>query len=218
MVKVIFNYKGSKAGIQCNIQDKIKDIFKKFVDKSGLDISKAYLLYNGNKINNNQNLNEIINEEDKKRNIMEILVNDNKGSIKEKKMKTEIVCPKCNENILIKIDEYKISLVDCKNSHEINNILLNEIENVEKIDSSKIICDICKKNSMSDVYKNEFYRCNFCKINLCPLCKSKHIINDNDLDKNNNNNNYHNIINYNDKNYICEKHDMNLKNIANFVN
>jgi len=41
---------------------------------------------------------------------------------------------------------------------------------------------------------NFIYICNKCNINLCPLCKYKH-------DKN------HNIINYNDKNYICKKHN-----------
>ena len=207
MSKIIFNYKGAEIEIQCNIQDKIKDIFKKYADKSGIDISKTYFLYNGNKINDNQNLNEKMSEVDKKRKIMKILVNDNETIIKEKKIEIkEIVCPKCNENILIKINEYKISLVKCKNNHEINNILLNEIENVEKIDLSKIICGVCMK-IMSKTFNNEFYRCNFCKINLCPLCKSKH---NNKNNINNNNNNNHNIINYNDKNYICEMHNMNF--------
>ena len=207
MSKIIFNYKGTEIEIQCNIQDKIKDIFKKYADKSGIDISKTYFLYNGNKINDNQNLNEKMSEVDKKRKIMKILVNDNETIIKEKKIEIkEIVCPKCNENILIKINEYKISLVKCKNNHEINNILLNEIENVEKIDLSKIICGVCMK-IMSKTFNNEFYRCNFCKINLCPLCKSKH---NNKNNINNNNNNNHNIINYNDKNYICEMHNMNF--------
>ena len=38
------------------------------------------------------------------------------------------------------------------------------------------------------------YRCNICKINMCPLCKIKH-------DKN------HNIINYELKDYICIDHN-----------
>ena len=40
---------------------------------------------------------------------------------------------------------------------------------------------------------NEFYICKTCNKNICPLCKSNH-------DKN------HKIINYDDKDYICEKH------------
>ena len=72
-------------------------------------------MYNGNKINDNKALKDIINEEDKRRNIMNILVNENKETIiKENIIKSrEIICPKCNENILIKIDEYKINLYNC---------------------------------------------------------------------------------------------------------
>jgi len=198
MIKAIFNYNGILTEIQCNINEKIKNIFKKYVNKIGIDISKLYFIYNGNKVNNHLNLNEIINEEDKRRKIMNILVNENNKTIIKENIITskEIICPKCYENILIKINEYKINLFNCKNSHEINNILLNEYDKIEKIDISKIICDNCKIMNKSNTYKNELYRCNICKINLCPLCKSKHI-------------NNHKIINYDNKHYICEMHDMN---------
>ena len=66
MAKVIFNYKGVEKEIQCNINDKIKEIIKRYVNKVGIDISKVYFIYNGNKIDDNLNLNEIINEEDKR--------------------------------------------------------------------------------------------------------------------------------------------------------
>jgi len=196
MVKIIFNYKGIEIEIQCDINEKIKDILKRYVNIVEVDISKLYFIYNGNIIDdNNLILNEIINEEDKKRNIMNILVNENiKTIINEKKIKSkEIICPNCNENILININEYKINLFNCKNNHQINNILLSEYEN--NMDISKIICDKCKNKNKSNIYNNEFYRCNICKINLCPLCKSNH-------------NNNHKIINYDNKNYICEIHDM----------
>ena len=48
-------------------------------------------------------------------------------------------------------------------------------------------------------YNNEFYICNTCNMKLCPLCKVKH-------------NKNHDIINYDDKNYLCKKHnDMFIK-------
>ena len=153
-------------------------------------MSKLFFIYNGNKINDNSILNEIINEEDKRRKIMNILFNENNETIiKENKIESkEIICPKCYENILIQLNEYKINLFNCRNNHNIDNILLNEYEN--NIDISKRICYNWKIKNKSNTYKNEFYRCNTCKINVCPLCKSNH----------NNNEN---------KNYICEKHDMN---------
>ena len=72
--------------------------------------------------------------------------------------------------------------------------MFKEFENIENIDISKIICNNCKINNKSNTYKNEFYICNICKINLCPLCKSNH-------------NNNHKIINYDNKYYICEMHN-----------
>ena len=44
-----------------------------------------------------------------------------------------------------------------------------------------------------NIHNNEFYICNTCNLNICPLCKIKH-------DKN------HTIIYYDDKNYIRKKH------------
>ena len=51
MAKVIFNYNDIQTEIQCNINDKIKDIIKRYEIKIGKDISKLYFIYNGNKIN-----------------------------------------------------------------------------------------------------------------------------------------------------------------------
>ena len=82
-----------------------------------------------------------------------------------------------------------MNLYNCKNNHNINNILINEFENMEKIDISKIICDNCKKKKKkkkNNAFQKEFYRCNFCKINLCRFCKSNHYKS-------------HKIVNYNNK-------------------
>ena len=77
MAEIIFNYRGIETKILCNINEKIKEVIEKYVNKVGIDISKLYFIYNGNKINDNLILNEILNEEDKRRNIMNILVNEN---------------------------------------------------------------------------------------------------------------------------------------------
>ena len=59
-------------------------------------------------------------------------------------------------------------------------------------DISQIKCDICKDRNKSNTFNYEFYICYECKI--CPLCKSKH-------------DNTHTIINYDNKNNICNKHN-----------
>ena len=90
MAEIIFNYRGIETKIQCNINEKIKEVIEKYVNKVGIDISKLYFIYNGNKINDNLILNEIFNEEDKRRNIMNILVNENNITIiKDDKIKSK---------------------------------------------------------------------------------------------------------------------------------
>ena len=102
-------------------------------------------------------------------------------------------CPSCGESILIKIDDFKIILYDCKNKHRINNILLNEYEKIQYAGYSKMKCDKCKNKNIlfNDA---DLYKCNDCKINLCPACKSNHEIT-------------HNIINYEDKKHMCFNHN-----------
>ena len=52
---------------------------------------------------------------------------------------------------------------------------------------------MCKIQNKSNAYNNRIYYCLNCNINICTICKLKH-------DKE------HKIINYDDKNYICNKH------------
>ena len=93
-----------------------------------------------------------------------------KGIIESK----EIICPKCKENCKIIINNYKIKLYDCKNNHEINNILLDEFNNTQLINELKIICNICNNKNKYKSYNKHFYLCLICKKYICPLCKSIH--------------------------------------------
>jgi len=65
LAKIKFNYKGIETEIQSNLNEKIKNIFIRYTNKAGIDISNLYYIYNGNRINdNNLYLNEIINKEE----------------------------------------------------------------------------------------------------------------------------------------------------------
>lgn len=127
---------------------------------------------------------------------MSILVYDKEemNDIKTKTKSKNIICPKCNELIKLNIDNYKINLFDCRNQHNIKNISLKDFQKSQIIDLTGIKCNVCKDKNKSITFNNEFYKCNDCKINLCPLCKSSH-------------NNSHNIINYDKINYLCGKHN-----------
>ena len=191
MSKIIFNYEGVYTTVLCEENEKMKEICKRYGNKILIDINNLYFLYNGNKINIELKLNEIINNYDKERKEVSILViNKNNTVVLNKEKKLEFpICPKCNENIILEIKDYKINLYDCKNKHNINNILINEYN--EYIDLTKIECNKCKRKQY-EIYNNEMYICNGCNIILCPLCKNNHI---------------HNMINYDMRNYICNKHN-----------
>ena len=196
MAEISFIYKGIEIKIQSNLNDKMKDIINKFILKIENNNKQKYFIYNGNQINEVLTFYQQANETDKKSKKMNIVVEDVEGTyIKEEKKKSkEIICPECEENILINIKDYKITLYECKNNHIKNKILLDEFENTQKIDISKIKCNKCFEKSLNKIYNNEFYVCNSCRINLCPICKSIH-------------NKAHNIIKYEDKNFICKKHN-----------
>ena len=196
MAKVIFNYEGINFEIPCNLNEKMKDIIKKFLIQIKCTTNNLLYLYAGNMINYEFAFNEQANDLDKNRKKMNVLVKKvevNNNTPKEIISK-DIICPKCKKNILLDFDNFKINFHECKKNHNINNISLTEFEETQKINLNNIICNICDTNNKGNTYNNKFYICCTCNKNICPLCKGIH-------DKN------HIIINYDDKNYICSKHN-----------
>ena len=194
-MEVSFCYEGLNTIIQCKENEKMKDIINRFLIKIQSNTNLFYL-YNGTKINFELTFNEQANDIDKRRKKMNIIVTKRDEDRKEfnEMISKDIICPECRENILIDIKDYKINLFGCKYNHFQQNILLNLFEESQKINLNEIICGFCQKTSKKNTHNNEFYICNTCKKNLCPLCKSVHDTN-------------HRIINYIDKNYICESHN-----------
>ena len=194
MSMITFSFNSKDIVIHCNKEDKMMDIINRFKLKSNINTDDIYFIYGGNKINTELTFYEQANIIDKERNQMNILVNTTEekpiteGLIKSK----DIICPQCKHNCLLDIKDYKIKLYDCKNSHETNNILLNDFDDKQKINENWIICKNCDQTKYK-AYNRLFYRYIECKINLCPLCKEKH-------------NKDHEIIDYNNIKYICEGH------------
>ena len=200
---VDFIYEGVTTSIQCNPNDKLKDICLNFTNKIHIDKNKVYFIYSGNLINQELTFLQSANSEDKSRNKMSILVNKTEelNTVKEVIIQSkEIICPKCFEITKLKIKDYKVKLFDCKNNHQNYNIFLNKYEDTQKIDISKIICDKCQQNK-GNIYHNKFYLCCFCKHNLCPTCKISHEHQDN-------------IIDYDLRNYICQIHNDNYNSFC----
>ena len=197
MAEIQFIYEGKNITIQCNENEKIEEIITRFLTKiNNIENKNLIYLYNGTKINKELKYKEQANEIDKNSMKMDIIVTkfEDESDKKEKIISKEIICPTCNENILLDIKDYKINLNNCKNNHEIENILLDRFEETQNIILNEIKCNICEIKNKGNTFNNEFYLCITCNKNICPLCKSKH-------DKE------HIIINYDEKNYICKNHN-----------
>ena len=192
MNQVEFDYNNEKTIIQCNATDKMKDIIKKFIIKVDTIGSKIFFLCEGRILEEEKTFNEVA----KDKNQLIVIVKeetDEKENVSTLKKSKNIICPECNENIFISIDDFKISLYECRNGHKIKDIQLNEFDKPQYIDQAKIICDICKNKNKSETYDNKFYICYSCKMNLCPLCQMNH-------------NKSHYIVDYEKKDYKCRDH------------
>ena len=141
MASIEFLYNGKKNIIQCNLNEKIKEMCQKFINKTGINKNNIYFLYDGKagtQFNENLTFEEMANTEDKKRKIMKILVMENEPEPKPKDediiKSKDIICPECGEISKMDIIDYKIILFDCKNGHKIENILLDQFENTQNVD------------------------------------------------------------------------------------
>ena len=205
MAKAEFIGNGTITIIQCNENDKLEEIIKKYCIKTEKNKEEMTFLYGGHIIDDQKTFNEIANLEDKQRKQISILINDNKTYKKKELKKSKyIICPKCKETASIDIKDYKIKIV-CKNGHIFDYLSFLDFNKNQLIDESNIICDICKNNNKGNTYNNIFYICNKCNKNICPLCNSTH-------DKK------HIRIEYEQKYFKCNIHNDNYINYCNHCN
>ena len=181
----------------------MKDIIQKFCNKIGIEKRFIFCLYSGNILNEEITLLQLTNSIKCGKKVR-ILVNkiplegnyaNNSLSTSGIKKSPQIICPEYKNMAIIKFKNYKISF-KCINNHIIKNKFLKDFEKTQMIDEPKIICDICKQKNVNNSYNNQFFICLNCQKNLCPLCNYYH-------DKN------HSIIQYQQKNFICPKHEDN---------
>ena len=196
MVSIEFQSEQIFTVIQAKPKETFKEVIDKFIQKSSINPTSIYFIANGKNINSEQTVESQMSELNKQNNKMKVLVcsliEENKEQVIVKSK--DIICPRCQKPCRIKSEDYKIKLFDCSNNHITENIKITEFNNTQKINISNIICDNCKIKNKGNASNNEFYRCLTCEKNLCLLCKSYH-------DKK------HNIIEYDNKNYICPKHN-----------
>ena len=171
MAEVIFTYEGENLTIQCNINDKIEQIIKRFLIKiKKEEKDNLFFLYSGKQIKKELTFYEQASQLDKKRSIMNIIVYNSieEVNINKEVISKDIICFICKEKCLMDIKNFKLNF-KCKNNHINNNILLNNYEKTQKVYLNEIICDICKNKNKGNTNDNKFYICNSCNKNMCPL-------------------------------------------------
>ena len=188
-IRIIFHFNRVNPSIFCDIKERFKEIRWRYFEKMNPDVRNFVLSYKGNVINEELTIEKIIDEIDKERKIMDIYAKE--MSKIDNIIIKDVICPVCCDDALIKFDNYKINLSDCKKGHKTTQILFKDFMNTQKLDLSKIICNNCK--IVNKFNNSTFFECFTCGQNLCSNCKSNH-------------NNKHDIINYEIKNYICHKH------------
>ena len=193
MSTITFLFKGGEVLIKCEKKEKMVTIIQRFCDKEKINKSNASFFFNGKILDEHITEDKIpMNDKNKKFILVDYNSNDDeKDSIMKSK---DIICPICQESAILSMDDnYKISITGCKNEHKVVHLTISEFEKSQNINLSKIICDKCKTRNMGNVFNNEFYKCNNCNMNLCPLCKKEHNLN-------------HDTIKYENKLFICDVH------------
>ena len=116
MNQVEFDYNQDKIIIQCNPDEKLKEVIKKFQTKCDDTSSKElFFLCGGKKLDEELTFSEVAKNIDKESDQINVLVKEvKKEEISSFLKKTKnIICPECKENALIALSEYKISIYDC---------------------------------------------------------------------------------------------------------
>ena len=217
MVEIEFNYLQQILILQANLNETFRTMAEIYSSEAQLNLNDLGFLSNGQLIDIEEIINNIISNVERQLNRMSILVinmrstrrtnnnninnnNRNNNNINNNInnnniiQSPEVICPICKEPCYLKVEDYKISLYGCKQGHKQDNLKLDEFVNSQKIDLTSIICGYCKKRNRAEINNKEFYKCCQCNMNLCPFCKFIH-------DKN------HDIINYDLRNYVCNKHN-----------
>ena len=205
MIGIEFIYNQQTTTIQAKLDEPLKNVINKFLQKTLLEENNVFFIANGKPINSEKTVESHMNQMNKENNKLKILAQLTEEE-EIKKVETfvkskDIICPQCHEPCIIKADNYKISLFGCIKNHKAN-IKIKDFLGTQNINISNIICEKCKVKDKGNSPNNEFYKCLTCNKNLCLLCKSVH-------------QSEHNIINYDHINYIYVKSIMN--NILDIV-
>ena len=112
MDKIIFKYEEIDYQIKCNPEDKMKDIIHDFlIDIGKKEIDNLLFFYDGNQINYEITLKELVNDIDKKQNKINVILKkivEKKDCIENFDKTENISNPQCKENIIKDIKNFQL--------------------------------------------------------------------------------------------------------------
>ena len=202
---------GEQIEIPCQQNETIEKVYTRCLSKryQKPNLNAVSFLYNGKMAEPSKTLLQVMNPTDKNRNRLSIIVNKSDvGFVKH----NNVICPECLENATLECKDFKYNL-KCDNGHVFNNLTPFEFKKSQEIETSRIICDICKEKNLGDWDRGNFSRCLKCKLNICcEECQENHLSNFCKKQRSK-----HTIVNYNLEennrcfehnkqfNYVCEK-------------
>ena len=130
MSNIIFVFNEKETKIECDSQELLKEICKRFTSKEGLDINNLSFFYNKKKLNEELNFGQLVNNNKKQNNSVIIIVKE----INE--ITNNIIIDKNNENNLSKNE-----IISCSYKSKINYIF-------KKNPNLKYKMDIVNNNSI----------------------------------------------------------------------
>ena len=125
MAEVKITYNGCETIIQCQSNEKLKEIFKKFKIKINAENKELVYLFNGEMIKDeNIDISKLSSEK-----IISILAYDSNNipsDIKNLVKSDYVLCPNCKESAILDEEDYKLIIYGCHNEHVTKNILINK--------------------------------------------------------------------------------------------
>ena len=142
--------------IECTKDQKLKDIYSKFKNKVNAEDKLLYYIYNGSNIRNDElTFDEIANAEDKRRNKMNILVNESVKDANVEEIYDVLSENHYEDEDYSKISEERNSLVKKMDEDESNifqeSIIRPKTENINSTIGNGTI------NNISNQFKNIYY-------------------------------------------------------------
>lgn len=194
-ITVKFSFQEKETQMKCKKNEPIKLVLKRFASQISKSASELFFFYKGENIStNNKEKVSQIQGKDKNFIINVVPMNPDEESKNTDglKLSSYVICPKCKDDCLLNIKNYKISLNNCYKEHETNEIFLPDFKSTQYIIQSLVKCSLCSSHK-GKTLNHRFYTCS-CGINLCPSCINKHKMPD------------HNVIDYDTKSFVCLAH------------